>query len=42
LKEIEDENKNADEELGPGKVLIAAEDDRTCSQIRQVSCLNRF
>ncbi|XP_064626071.1 DNA repair endonuclease XPF-like [Lineus longissimus] len=38
LKEIEDENKNADEELGPGKVLIAAEDDRTCSQIRQYLC----
>lgn len=36
LDEIEEENKKADESLGPGRVLIAAQDDRTCSQIKEV------
>lgn len=36
MEEISDHNKNADEKLGPGRVLIAAEDDRTCAQIKEV------
>ena len=36
LEEIEKENAEAPAELGPGRVLIAAEDDRTCSQLREV------
>ena len=34
LKEIRDDNKRDDVE--PGRVLIAAEDDRTCSQLKEV------
>ena len=37
LAEIEENNKSADTELGTGCVLIAAQDDRTCSQIKEVS-----
>lgn len=39
LKEIKKENKNLGTEEEPGTVLIAAEDDRTCSQIKEV-CTN--
>ncbi|XP_013404181.1 DNA repair endonuclease XPF-like [Lingula anatina] len=35
LKEIEEENESVSSTLGPGRVLIAAEDDRTCNQIKQ-------
>lgn len=37
MKEIEEENEQAGD-LGPGRVLIAAEDDRTCSQIKEYLC----
>jgi DNA excision repair protein ERCC-4 len=36
MEEISEHNKKADEKIGPGRVLIAAEDDRTCSQIKEV------
>lgn len=36
LDEIAEHNCKADEKFGAGRVLIAAEDDRTCSQIREV------
>lgn len=36
LKEIKKENKNLGTEEEPGTVLIAAEDDRTCSQLKEV------
>lgn len=36
LDEIAEHNGKVDEKFGPGRVLIAAEDDRTCSQIREV------
>lgn len=39
LKEIKKENKNLGTEEEPGTVLIAAEDDRTCSQLKEV-CTN--
>ncbi|OCT64062.1 excision repair cross-complementation group 4 L homeolog isoform X1 [Xenopus laevis] len=35
LKEIEQENKNSEALGGPGRVLICASDDRTCSQLRE-------
>ncbi|XP_077981125.1 DNA repair endonuclease XPF-like [Glandiceps talaboti] len=34
LREIEKENKEDTTGLGPGRVLIVANDDRTCSQLR--------
>ena len=36
LDEIGEDIKDADPALGPGRVLVAAQDDRTCSQIREV------
>lgn len=36
LAEIRKENKSVDPKYGPGRVLIAAEDDRTCCQLREV------
>lgn len=36
LKEIKKENKNLGTEEEPGTVLVAAEDDRTCSQLKEV------
>lgn len=36
LDEIGEHNNKADKKYGPGRVLIAAEDDRTCAQIREV------
>ncbi|XP_060605869.1 DNA repair endonuclease XPF-like [Ruditapes philippinarum] len=38
MEEISEHNKKADEKIGPGRVLIAAEDDRTCSQIKEFLC----
>ncbi|XP_045159646.2 DNA repair endonuclease XPF-like isoform X1 [Mercenaria mercenaria] len=38
MEEISEHNKKADEKLGHGRVLIAAEDDRTCSQIKEFLC----
>ncbi|XP_056018962.1 DNA repair endonuclease XPF-like isoform X2 [Ostrea edulis] len=38
LKEIKTENKKLDPEDEAGAVLIAAEDDRTCSQLKEVLC----
>ena len=36
LDEIDKENEHLTETLGPGKVLIAAADDRICQQIHEV------
>ena len=36
LKEIKKENKRVGSEEESGTVLIAAEDDRTCSQLKEV------
>ena len=41
MEEIEKENAEAPAELGPGRVLIAAEDDRTCSQLKEV-CVGSY
>ncbi|XP_052256550.1 DNA repair endonuclease XPF-like [Dreissena polymorpha] len=38
MEEIASHNAQAVRELGPGRVLIAAEDDRTCAQIREYLC----
>ncbi|XP_061174934.1 DNA repair endonuclease XPF-like [Saccostrea echinata] len=38
LKEIRKENKNLGPEEEPGAVLIAAEDDRTCNQLKEMLC----
>ncbi|CAH1775707.1 unnamed protein product [Owenia fusiformis] len=39
LEEIVDENKAMeDTALGPGKVLVCAEDDRTCNQLKEYLC----
>ncbi|WAR24597.1 XPF-like protein [Mya arenaria] len=38
MAEITDHNSKADPKLGPGRVLIAAEDDRTCAQLKEVLC----
>ncbi|ESO97764.1 hypothetical protein LOTGIDRAFT_104289 [Lottia gigantea] len=38
LKEIEEENKDADRSAGPTNVLVCAEDDRTCSQLKEYLC----
>ncbi|KAL4235664.1 DNA repair endonuclease XPF [Mactra antiquata] len=38
IEEISTHNKSADVTMAPGRVLIAAEDDRTCSQIKQFLC----
>ncbi|KAK3599865.1 hypothetical protein CHS0354_022437 [Potamilus streckersoni] len=38
VSEIEEENKSASQEMGPGRVLIAADDDHTCSQIKEYLC----
>ncbi|KAJ8306066.1 hypothetical protein KUTeg_016611 [Tegillarca granosa] len=38
LAEIRKDNKSVDPKYGPGRVLIAAEDDRTCSQLRELLC----
>ncbi|XP_069503931.1 DNA repair endonuclease XPF isoform X2 [Ambystoma mexicanum] len=35
LKEIESENKNSEALGGPGRVLICANDDRTCAQLKE-------
>ncbi|KAM4631738.1 DNA repair endonuclease XPF [Discoglossus pictus] len=35
MKEIETENKNSEDQGGPGRVLICASDDRTCAQLRE-------
>jgi len=36
LREIDEDIKQMDSDLDPGRVLIAAEDDRTCSQLKEV------
>ncbi|XP_071117720.1 DNA repair endonuclease XPF-like [Haliotis cracherodii] len=38
LREIDEENKKCDPDLGPGRVLVCAEDDRTCSQLKECLC----
>ncbi|XP_062593307.1 DNA repair endonuclease XPF-like [Saccostrea cucullata] len=38
LKEIRKENKNLGPGEEPGAVLIAAEDDRTCNQLKEMLC----
>ncbi|NXD12458.1 XPF endonuclease, partial [Nothocercus nigrocapillus] len=35
LKEIENENKNSEDLGGPGQVLICANDDRACAQLKE-------
>lgn len=36
MEEISEHNSKADGKYGPGRVLIAAEDDRTCAQLQEV------
>ncbi|XP_033737580.1 DNA repair endonuclease XPF-like [Pecten maximus] len=38
LKEIREDNSKQPADQDPGRVLIAAEDDRTCSQLREYLC----
>ena len=40
MEEIGEHNSKADKKFGPGRVLIAAEDDRTCAQIREVNAFS--
>ena len=42
LKEIEEENDRLREENGSGKVLVVAQDDRTCNQLKNVSASIAF
>ena len=42
LKEIEEENDRLREEDGSGKVLVVAQDDRTCNQLKNVSVTIAF
>lgn len=38
LAEIKEENENPDPEFGTGRILIVAEDDRTCNQLKEFLC----
>ncbi|CAE1245383.1 ERCC4 [Acanthosepion pharaonis] len=38
LAEIKEENSKPDPEFGTGRVLIVAEDDRTCNQLKEFLC----